>query len=367
MSVIWTILAFIVIFSVLVVVHEFGHFIVARANGIDVKEFAVGMGPKLIRIPGKSTDFVLRALPIGGACVFEDEDPFDDEDDEARKEENALEKTDEKGSGKFSDAPLPARIITTLAGPFFNLLLGFVLAMIIVALCGEYSTKVGEVIKDSPAQAAGLQAGDTIIKINNERIYLFNEITLQTITGRNDNWEITYIRDGREYVTHATIGKLADGDDGKYLGIYPTNKVNCANFKMFEYGWYEVRYWLKATFKSLGMLLTGRLSKDDVAGPVGVAQVIGTTIKETQEYGVLNVIINLADIALLLSVNLAVMNLLPFPALDGGRLLFLLYELIFRKKVPRKYEAIVTLVGFGILMVLMVLVLINDVSRFFRK
>lgn len=363
MSVIWTILAFIVIFSLLVIVHEFGHFVVARANGITVKEFAVGMGPKLIRIHGKHTDFVLRALPLGGACVFVEDDPFDDEDDEARKEENELEDTDEKGSGKFSDAPLAARIITTLAGPVFNILFGFILALIIVALCGEYTTKVGGIIEGSPADEAGLKEGDIIRKINGERVDLFNEIPLYTLTERSDEWTITYERNGQLYTTTATLAK---DEDGKYLGVYQAPKIDCRNARMFEYSYYEVRYWIKATFKSLGMLVTGRLTKDDVAGPVGVAQVIGTTIKETQEFGLINVLLNLADITLLLTVNLAIMNLLPFPALDGGRLLFLLYELIFRKRVPRKYEAIVTLVGFGALIILMVLVLINDISRFFR-
>ena len=363
MSVIWTILAFIVIFSMLVVAHEFGHYIVARANGITVKEFAVGMGPKILRIPGKHTEFVLRALPLGGACVFEDEDPFEDEDDEARKEENALEKTDEKDSGKFSDAPLPARLITTIAGPAFNILLGFILAMIIVSLCGEHTNEIGEIIDGSPAQEAGLQAGDKIVSINGEKVYLFTEIPLIAMTSTKDVWEIKYDRNG--VVNTVTLTPAVD-ETGKYIGVYPADKINCFNFRMFEYSWYEVRYWLKATFKSLGMLFTGKLTKDDIAGPVGVAQVIGTTIKDTKAYGTLIVIINLMDIALLLSVNLAIMNLLPFPALDGGRLIFLLFELIFRKKVPKKYEAIVTLVGFGILVVLAVLVLINDISRFFR-
>ena len=142
--------------------------------------------------------------------------------------------------------------------------------------------------------------------------------------------------------------------------------MDCANIKIFQYSWYEVRYWLKASVKGVGMLFTGRIKKDDVAGPVGMAQVIGTTIQETKEYGILTVLINLVNIALLLSVNLAIMNLLPFPALDGGRLMFLFAELILRRKVPKKFEAVVTLVGFGALMVLMVLVLVNDVSRFFR-
>lgn len=363
MSIAWTIIAFIIMISLLVIVHEFGHFVVARANGIYVKEFAVGMGPKLVGFKRKGTDIVLRALPFGGACIFDDDDPFEDEEDKAVEEENELEESKEKYGGKFSDAPLAARIATVLAGPFFNILLGFVLAMVVVGICGENNTEIGGVTPDFPAAEAGLQAGDKIISINGERIYLFTEISLLTMTSRTDEWTVKFERDGEIHTVDVT---LATEGGGRYLGVYSADKINCANFRIFEYSFYEVRYWLKATFKSLGMLFTGRLTKDDVSGPVGVAQVIGTTIQETKAYGFLTVFVNLADLAMLLSVNLAIMNMIPFPALDGGRFVFLLAELIFRKKVPRKFEAVVTLVGFGALMLLMVFVLFNDVSRFFR-
>ena len=411
MSVVWSIIAFLVIFSVLVVVHEFGHFIVAKANGIHVTEFAVGMGPKLLHFKKKGTEYAIRALPFGGACVFEEEDPFEDEEDEAIDEENPLEgptrgttlgekifgakkKEDEEVSAdgvkgvkaektakedakdddfdeeeegiygcKFSDAPLAARIAVVLAGPVFNILLGFILAMIVVGTCGENPPVIGALIEGYPAEAAGMQPGDEIISINGERIYLFSEITLYTLTNRTNDWEVKFKRGDEIQVVNLSLG---DMDGRRVMGIYAGEVVDCANIKIFEYSWYEVRYWLKASVKSIGMLFTGRIKKDDVAGPVGMAQVIGTTINETKEYGLPTVIINLVNIALLLSVNLAIMNLLPFPALDGGRFVFLIAELILRRKVPRKFEAIVTLVGFGALMILMVLVLVNDISKFFR-
>jgi len=387
-SVIWTILAFIVIFSVLVVVHEFGHFIVAKANGIHVKEFAVGMGPRLLHFKRKGTEYALRALPFGGACVFEEEDPFEDEEDEAVSEENPMEdpakgtslKTSEKSKKddsedlddeeeegiwgcKFSEAPLAGRIATVLAGPVFNILLGFLLAMLVVGVCGENPPVIGALIEGMPAQEAGLQPGDEIISINGERIYLFSEITLYTITNRTNDWVVKYKRGDEINTVNISLGSM---EGRRVMGIYAGEVVDCANIKIFQYSWYEVRYWLKASVKSIGMLFSGRIKKDDVAGPVGMAQVIGNTIQETKAYGIGTVLINLVNIALLLSVNLAIMNLLPFPALDGGRLVFLIAELIFRRKIPKKFEAVVTLVGFGALLVLMVLVLVNDVSRFFR-
>jgi len=387
MSIVWAIIAFIIIFSLLVVVHEFGHFIVAKANGIYVREFAVGMGPKVLKFRRKGTDYVLRALPFGGACVFDDDDPFESEEEEEIREENPITdslSSEDKGFSKkkedvfdedeedvppgyygkkFSDASLAGRIVTTLAGPVFNILLGFVLAMFVVGFCGEHTTIVGGLVEGMPAEEVGIQPGDEIISINGQRVHLFDEITLFTLTCKSDEWEVKYKR-GDEYYTTNVVLKEVEGS--RYLGVYAAEAVDCANIKIFEYSWYEVRYWLIASVKSIGMLFSGRLSKDDVAGPVGMAQVIGTTINETKQFGIPTVIINLVNIALLLSVNLAIMNLLPLPALDGGRLIFLLVELIIRKQVPKKFEAIVTLVGFAALLIVMVFVLVNDISKFFR-
>ena len=390
MSIVWAIVAFIVIFSILVIVHEFGHFIVAKANGIHVTEFAVGMGPKLVKFRRRGTDYVLRALPIGGACVFEEDDPFEDEEEEEVKEENPMTdslSSEEKGifkkkaekieddeeeevppgtyGKKFSDASLAGRIATVLAGPVFNILLGFLLAMVVVGFCGEHTTVVGGLMEGMPAEEAGIRVGDEIISINGQRVHLFDEITLFTLTCRSDEWVVKYKR-GDEIITTNVVIKQAEEGGGKYLGIYAAESVDCANIRIFEYSFYEVRYWLIASVKSIGMLFTGRLSKDDVAGPVGMAQVIGTTINETKVYGLPTVLINLVNIALLLSVNLAIMNLLPLPALDGGRFIFLLVELVIRRQVPRKFEAIVTLVGFSALILLMIFVLVNDISKFFR-
>lgn len=362
---VWAILAFVIIFGVVVVAHEFGHFIVAKANGIKVLEFSIGMGPKLVKFTKGDTEYSLRLLPIGGACMFEGEDGLfeEDEETELQQEENPLERPKTSQEGSFQNASVWARIATVVAGPLFNIVLGYVLAIIIVLACGSIVPRIYEVHEGYPAYEAGLREGDMITAINGENIYLFREIQLNAMIYSGGEWEVEYERDGQRYTTSF---ELAENNGSYVMGITGGELHICEGLDIFEYSWYEVRYWLNTTVKSLKMLVTGQLTKDDVAGPVGVAGVISNTIEETKQYGFLTVLINMVNIALLLSINLGIMNLLPIPALDGGRLIFLLIEAIIRKPVPKKAEAIIHMIGFALLMLLMVLVLLNDISKFFR-
>lgn len=362
---IWAILAFIIIFGVVVVAHEFGHFIVAKANGIKVLEFSVGMGPKLVKFTKGETEYSLRLLPIGGACMFEGEDGLFEEDEETERiqEENPLERPQTTQEGSFQNASVWVRIATVVAGPLFNIILGYILAIFIVLTCGSVIPEVKEVQEGYPAYEAGLQPGDIITAINGENIYLFREIQLHTMLYSEGEWEIEYERNGERYTTQLTPVL----NNGSYvMGIKGGVLHESKGFDLFEYSWYEVRFWFNTTIKSLKMLVSGQLTKDDVAGPVGVAGVISDTIEETKQYGFLTVLVNMVNIALLLSINLGIMNMLPIPALDGGRLIFLLIEAIIRKPVPKKAEAIIHMAGFVILMLLMVFVLFNDISKFFR-
>lgn len=364
LSILWTIISFILIFSVIVICHEGGHFLIARLNGIRVIEFTVGLGPKIFHFKKGGTEFSLRALPFGGACIFENPDELEEEEEEKEEEEKLTKDIEiDKRNKSFREASVFSRIATVFAGPIFNIILAYFLGLIVVFFCGEVGTKVDLVTPDYPAEEAGIKAGDEIIKVNGERVYLFSEIRLITFLDNADEFVIEYKRDGQIYST--TLVPKANGQQ-RLIGIQSKDFVDCSNFKVFKYSALEVRYWLKVTFKSLKMLFTGKLKKDDLAGPVGVAQVIDTTIEETKQYGVATVVLNMVNIALLLSVNLGIMNLLPFPALDGGRLLFLFIEAIIGKKVPRKVEAYIHVAGIIILLILSLFVLVNDITKFFR-
>lgn len=348
-----TIIYFVLIFGLVVVAHEFGHFLLAKANGIHVIEFAVGMGPKLLHFKKGETEYCLRLLPIGGACIFENEDELGGNGDRVYEE------------GSFPAASVWARISTVVAGPLFNFILGFLLAFIIVWFSGSDRPVINGLIEGYPAQEAGIEPGDVITHMNGERIYLAREIYINMYINKGKDMTLVYERDGESYET--TVSPKYSEEDGRYLigfqgyGEY----VDCKNANIFPYTYYEVRYCLTSTLKSLGMLISGNGSKDDVSGPIGVAQVIGDISEQAAPYGMAVVIINLLNIALLLSVNLGVMNLLPLPALDGGRLVFLLIEAVRGKPIPPDKEGMVHFAGFVALMILMVFVMYNDIMRIF--
>ena len=353
-----TIILFIVIFGVVVIAHEFGHFLLAKANGIHVIEFAVGMGPSICSVQKGGTKYSLKLFPIGGACMFEGEDGL-------------AEKEGEPGEGSFLKATVWGRISTVVAGPVFNFILAFVIAFIMVNMTGIIAIRdpiATQVSEGGGAEAAGLQDGDRIISINGEKLGLYQEISLyMQATYRGGDLEVVYERDGVRNKTMLT--PQYDEASGIYLlGVMNADFVSPKGFETLKYAWYEMRYSVKATYKSLGMMLQGRVSRQDVAGPVGIAvNVVGKTYDEAKNYGWQSVLLSMLNITLMLSVNLGILNLLPIPALDGGRLVFLLVEILRGKPVPPEKEGMVHFVGLMFFMVLMVVVFFNDLANIFMK
>ena len=377
-----TIIVFVLVVGIVIIAHEFGHFLIARMNGIKVVEFAVGMGPVILKYQKGDTRYVLRLLPIGGACMFENEDGLEEamkqsdernaaagEDSEERPEENltdvaAFKNIEKSGDLSFPEASVWARIATVVAGPFFNVVLAFLLSMILVSAAGETLPTVTDVMDGFPAQEAGMQAGDLITNVGGDKIYLQNEVSLAIALNGNKPITVVYERDGEKYSTILTP-KYSEEDSAYYIGLMFGEHVEAKGLNVLKYSAYEVRYWLRYTVKSLMMLVQGQVSKDDVSGPVGIAVAIDETIEVAKPYGISTVILTLINFAVLLSVNLGVLNLLPIPALDGGRLLFLLVEVVRGKPIPPEKEGIVNFIGFVALMILMVFVLYNDIAKIF--
>ncbi len=357
-----TLILFIVIFGVVVIAHEFGHFLIAKANGIHVVEFAVGMGPNIVSFKKGGTKYSLKLLPIGGACMFEGEDGVMEKDEAAGE-------SVEPGPGSFLKANVWARIATVVAGPVFNLILAFVIAFIMVNLDVAIRDPVAtQVTEGGGAQAAGLQDGDRILSLAGQKIKLYQEISLyMQAVYRGGDLEVTYERDGERYTTVLT--PQYNEEYGYYLlGISNSDFVEPKGAQTLAYAWYEMRYSVKATYMSLGMLFRGQVSRQDVAGPVGIAvNVVGATYEAAKEYGWKNVLLNMLNITLMLSVNLGLLNLLPIPALDGGRLVFLLIEVIRGKPVPPEKEGIVHFIGLMFFMILMVFIFFNDLANIFAK
>ncbi len=370
-----SILIFLLIFSVIVVGHEFGHFAVARRCGIRVKEFDVGMGPALFRRKGKETEFCIRLFPIGGACIFDGMEEMYDPDSIAqaahRSGETAEEETpDAVGRAvdvhSYPNASVGARIATVLGGPIANFIIGLIFAVIIVAFCGTDLPVIHGIVENSAAEEAGLAAGDVITAINGEPIHIFREIALSSSMSYGESMRITYERDGQKNTVVLTP-RYNEEAGSYYIGIIGSGEyVKCGPLQTFQYGFYEAEYWVRATFQSIGLIFRGHFSADDLSGPVGIVKVVDDTYEVTRQYGVSATVLTFMSLTTLLSINLGIMNLLPIPALDGGRFLLLLVELIRGKKLSPEKEGYVTLAGVVILMAIMVFALVNDIGRFFR-
>ena len=386
------IVLFIIIFSVVVIAHELGHMMVAKANGIGVVEFTVGMGPALFSFTKGETKYSIRLLPIGGACVFEGEDglssgivdsekpvseqvldrveAFQDNKEEKKDVRNkaADEYVQNTDLGKkklsFPEASVGARIATVVAGPVCNFILAFLFSLFIVGSYGTDVPIIQTVTENGAAAAAGMQDGDKIISMDGKKIHLFREISFISMLSKGEEISLVYERDGQQYDT--TLTPIYDAQAGRYyfgLGGGYYEKMGIAG--TIRYSMYEVKYWIDTTIKRLELLVKGQVGKDDVSGPVGMAQQVNQIYTESKPSGAYYILLNMLNFAILLSANLGVLNLLPLPALDGGRLVFLIVEAIRRKPVPPEKEGMVHFAGFVLLMILMVVVLFNDLSRLF--
>lgn len=332
-----TIISSIIIFLLVILIHEFGHFIVAKMNGVSVLEFSIGMGPKLFQKESNGTLYSLRLLPVGGYCQLEGEDEENDSP-------NSLN----------NQSPL-VRLKVILAGAIMNFILAFILLILLMSV-SRVSTEISGVIKDSPAYSSGIQTGDKIVSINGKNINDGEEL-LENIKESQGDLNIRVIRDSQSKNIKVTP-RLEN--NVRKIGVNFQEEYNIKNFSLIKGFKKGVITFLNLTgmlYKFLGMLITGQLGLGGVSGPVGVVKEIGNAAKT----GVANLIFLLAYI----NINLGVFNLLPIPALDGGRAIFILIEVIFGKKISQEKEGYIHMVGLIMLLALIAIVTIKDVIKLF--
>ena len=342
-----TIIGAIIIFSVIIFVHELGHFLSARLFGVTIHEFSIGMGPAIVqKRKGDETVYSLRAIPVGGYCSL------------------AGENDDEDIPGSFSKKrPLP-RIIILAAGAFMNLALGFLIVLSLTAISavsnGGMPSTVVESVDPRASAAEFLQPGDRIVEVNGNRINIRRDLTFELSRTNGEETTITFKRNGEKITRTFTPMEIRydDGTQGYIVGFnIAMNPVS--PWQILREGFYQTIWMVKLVFISIGMLFEGQAGVGDLSGPVGVVHAMNT-VAQSGWY-------NLLFFAAFLAVNIGVMNLLPLPALDGGRILFVLIELIFGKPVPRDKEGLIHFLGFALLLILMAYATWNDIIRIFNS
>ena len=335
----------ILLFSAIVIFHELGHFLLAKKNKIRVDEFSLGLGPTIFGKQFGETKFSLKLLPFGGACMMGEDD------------------VDDMSEGSFNSKSVWARMSVIVAGPVFNLILAWILCMIIIGWTGYRAPVVSSVTDGYSAQEEGIEPGDVIKKIGGKSVHIWNDISLYNMMhAGTKSVEVKYERDGKDY-TVVLEPKQNEGDAFPLLGITGGEMVRPGVIGTVRYGAYTVKYWITYTVDSLKMLISGKVGVKDLSGPVGIVSAVDDVYQEAAPAGMAVVILNLLNIGVLLTANRGVMNLLPLPALDGGRLVFLIIEAVRGKRVPPEKEGMVHFAGFVLLMALMVVIMFNDILK----
>ena len=343
-----TIIYFVLILGLIVLVHEFGHFIFAKWAGVYVYEFSIGMGPKIFGKKDKKgeTEYCIRAIPIGGFVSLAGEEVDDDK---------KVDKTRKLYNKNFIQ-----RFMIMIAGAMNNFILCFVLLLLGALIYGSVSQKpvVSSVSEEYPAYTAGIQAGDTIISIDGEKVASWSEVQLliQTAKGKEMTIELKD-KNNKEKEVKLTpqVVKDDNGTESYIIGVGMGGKVQKGFIPSLKYAVNTLGSLFKLMFTTLKELFTGNVAVKELSGPVGIYTVVGEQAKN----GFQSILYLMA----FLSMNVGVINLLPFPAFDGGRVLFLIIEKITKKTIPTKVENAINNIGFLLLMLLMIYVTFNDILR----
>ncbi len=353
----------IIIISLIVFIHELGHFIAAKCCNVRVLKFAVGMGPKLIGKQWGETEYSIRVFPFGGFCAMEGEDT-----DAISKSEigdaAALE-----GSRSLKNKPIWQRFIIFFAGPFMNVVLGYILAVILVLMANYVPTTtitgfhtVSDTDKTISALShdSGLMEGDEIISINGMRIFTTSDISYQVNSNIGKQMDVVVKRDGEEKEIKGVM--FGDTTSGQAID-FTINGEDHNPLNVLTYAAKDTMSTGRLIWISLTDLIMGKYNLSDMSGPVGMVKEIGNAASESETLR--QAIVTLMRLSMFITVNLGIANLLPIPGLDGGRILFLIVEAIRRKPLKPEHEGIVNLVGVGLVLLLIVTVTFSDIMELF--
>jgi len=332
----------ILLFGVLIIIHELGHFLTARLFNVTVNEFSIGMGPKILSKKSRKsgTAYSLRLFPIGGYVSMEGED---------EKSEN---------DGAFCKKPVWQRMIITAAGSASNLLIGIIVMTILCSSTQLISNTIGDFQEDA-VSTEFLEVGDKIVKIGNINTYTASDVIYGVNRYGTEPTEIIVIRNGEKITTTVTFDTFTQS--GHVFGkvdflLYTEDSLNDVKiFTTLKHTIAQSRLMIRMVVDSLHDLITGEYGINDMSGPVGITEVVSDAAKEDNG--------SVWFYFVLIAMNLGVMNMLPFPALDGGRIFFMLIELIVRKPVPQKIEGIIHFVGMALLLLLMVFITFKDITK----
>ncbi len=348
----------IIVIGGLVLVHEYGHYIVAKKAGIWVEEFAIGMGPKLFAKEMGETLYTIRLLPLGGFCRMHGET----EDGEISER-------------SFLSKSVLARFLVMGAGVFMNIVIAFLLLFILTSTTYITTPVFNQVVEGSAVDDAGFEVGDKIIKMNGSRVYIYDELRMDLATNYDKPVTFTFLRDGATY--EKTVTPKLDEESGRYLvGIVPEFKVGmflgaeegfekATFFETASHSFHTMIYYVKATAEGLLRVFTFQANTEEFGGPITIVQTVGQSYEAGLTYSFWAGIQNVMQLAAMLSANLAVLNLFPIPGLDGGRMIFLILEGIRKKPVSMELEGKITMIGFTFMLGLMVFVMYTDVVKLF--
>lgn len=341
----------ILLFELIILSHEFGHFICAKKSGVLVHEFALGMGPKLFGFTKGETLYSLRLLPIGGFCKMEGED---EESDSPRA---------------FGNAKVWQRMIIVVAGAFMNVLLGLVLMCILVVQEPYYaSTTIESFHENSRSATQGLQVGDRLVSLDGYKINTSRDFSYSLGTMKTYSPNIKVERNGEIVdLGNVTFDTTTDSTGRTYIALdFYVEPIERSFTSVISQTFKQTYSVVRMIWASLVGLVTGQFTMNDVSGPIGAASAITEATSMGLEVNFVAGLNNLLFMLMVISVNLGIFNMLPVPALDGGRFFFLIIEAIRRKPIPPKYEGLVHTIGFIVLILFMIIVSLNDVVRLFN-